>query len=137
MWNDYSEYSVSKVRDYAYENKHRVEYFYFIQYHATKQLKEAHAYANKKGVSLKGDLPIGISADSVDAWMQPNLFNLDVHAGAPPDDFSKNGQNWGFPTYNWVEMKNDDFAWWKARFKSMVEYFDAYRIDHILGFFRI
>ena len=137
LWNDYSEYSLSKVRDYAYENKHRVEYFYFIQYHATKQLKEAHAYANKKGVSLKGDLPIGISADSVDAWMQPNLFNLDVHAGAPPDDFSKNGQNWGFPTYNWVEMKNDDFAWWKARFKSMVEYFDAYRIDHILGFFRI
>lgn len=137
FWEDYAVYSSSKTYDYAIKNKHRVQYFYFVQYHANKQLKEAHLYANKKGIALKGDLPIGISADSVDAWMNPNLFHLDAQAGAPPDDFSVNGQNWGFPTYNWQRMKTDDFKWWKARFKNMTEYFDAYRIDHILGFFRI
>ena len=95
------------------------------------------AYARKKGISLKGDLPIGVSADSADAFYHPELFNLDSCAGAPPDYFSKDGQNWGFPTYNWDEMAKDDFAWWKKRLKKMSEYFDAFRIDHILGFFRI
>jgi len=136
-WKDYSVYSLSKVSDYALKNQNRIQYFYFVQYHANKQLKEVHLYAKKKGIALKGDLPIGISADSVDAWMNPNLFHLDAQAGAPPDDFSENGQNWGFPTYNWQQMNADGFSWWKSRFKNMTEYFDAYRIDHILGFFRI
>ena len=90
-----------------------------------------------KGVAFKGDIPIGISRTSVDAWINPRLFNMDCQAGAPPDDFSVLGQNWGFPTYNWEEMARDGFAWWKARFRKMAEYFDAYRIDHVLGFFRI
>lgn len=113
------------------------EYHCWIQYHLDKQLSEEVAYARKKGVSLKGDLPIGVSGDSADAYFHPELFNLDSSAGAPPDYFSTDGQNWGFPTYNWEEMAKDDFAWWKSRLKKMSEYFDAFRIDHILGFFRI
>ena len=78
-----------------------------------------------------------MSADSAEAYWHPELFNLDSSTGAPPDFFSTDGQNWGFPTYNWEEMAKDDFAWWKARLRKMSRYFDAFRIDHILGFFRI
>ena len=100
-------------------------------------MREVRDYAHAHGVVLKGDIPIGISRTSVDAWVYPELFNMDSSAGAPPDDFSVMGQNWGFPTYNWAKMAEDGYAWWKARFVKMAEYFDAYRIDHILGFFRI
>ena len=113
------------------------EYYYWMQYHLDRQFAEVARYARSKGISLKGDLPIGVSADSADAYWHPELFNLDSTAGAPPDYFSKEGQNWGFPTYNWEEMAKDDYAWWKTRLKKMSEYFDAFRIDHILGFFRI
>lgn len=113
------------------------EYYAWIQYHLDKQLSREVAYAHKNGVYLKGDLPIGVSGDGADAYWHPELFNLDSSAGAPPDFFSADGQNWGFPTYNWEEMAKDDYAWWKARLRKMAEYFDAFRIDHILGFFRI
>ena len=113
------------------------EYYEWIQYHLDKQLSREVAYAHSKGVYLKGDLPIGVSGDGVDAYYHPELFNLDSSAGAPPDFFSKDGQNWGFPTYNWEAMEKDDYAWWKSRLRKMAEYFDAFRIDHILGFFRI
>ncbi len=118
-------------------DKQPADYYYFLQYHADRQLSEAVAYAHSVGVAMKGDIPIGISPDSVDAYTNPELFNLDASAGAPPDDFSISGQNWGFPTYNWDEMAKDGFSWWQRRFKKMQDYFDAYRIDHILGFFRI
>lgn len=110
---------------------------YFIQYHAHKQLLEAADYARQNGIVLKGDIPIGISPDSVEAWTHPELFNLDQQAGAPPDEFADLGQNWGFPTYNWKKMADDNFTWWDKRLKKMARYFDATRIDHILGFFRI
>ncbi|MCQ2119890.1 MAG: 4-alpha-glucanotransferase [Bacteroidales bacterium] len=113
------------------------EYYFWIQYHLDRQFREEAEYARSRGVSFKGDLPIGISADSADAFWHPELFNLDSTAGAPPDFFSADGQNWGFPTYNWEEMAKDDYAWWKSRLRHMSRYFDAYRIDHILGFFRI
>lgn len=112
-------------------------FYYFIQYQLHLQLKEAADYAHKKGVVLKGDIPIGISRNSCDAWQAPELYNMEWQAGAPPDDFAVAGQNWGFPTYNWKKMQEDGFAWWKQRFTQMSEYFDAFRIDHILGFFRI
>ncbi len=111
--------------------------YYFIQYHLHLQLLEATTYARNKGVVLKGDIPIGISRTSVEAWKEPYYFNMNGQAGAPPDDFSANGQNWGFPTYNWDVMEKDGYSWWMKRFRKMAEYFDAYRIDHILGFFRI
>jgi len=110
---------------------------YFIQYHAHKQLSEAVAYARNNRMVLKGDIPIGISPNSVEAWTQPVLFNLSQQAGAPPDDFADQGQNWGFPTYNWEVMAQDGYQWWKNRLKQMAQYFDAFRIDHIVGFFRI
>ena len=113
------------------------EFYYWVQYHLDKQFLAEAEYARSKGVHLKGDLPIGVSADSAEGHYHPELFNLDSTAGAPPDYFSADGQNWGFPTYNWDAMAVDNYAWWKARLRKMATYFDAFRIDHILGFFRI
>lgn len=137
FWGEYADYSDEKVDNLAKSHKEGFEYVYFLQYHLNRQLREARDYAHSKGVVLKGDIPIGISRFSADAWKSPRLFNMDCQAGAPPDDFSVLGQNWGFPTYNWEEMARDGFKWWENRFRKMAEYFDAYRIDHILGFFRI
>jgi 4-alpha-glucanotransferase len=111
--------------------------YYYLQYNLHIQLLEASEYARRNHVILKGDIPIGISRNSVEAWTEPFYFNMNGQAGAPPDDFSVKGQNWGFPTYNWNEMAKDGYLWWTNRFKRMAQYFDAYRIDHILGFFRI
>ena len=109
----------------------------FVQYHLHRQLLDSVQYLHSIGIALKGDIPIGITRNSADAWAEPELFNMDSQAGAPPDDFSVNGQNWGFPTYNWDKMAETEYSWWKNRFVKMSEYFDAYRIDHVLGFFRI
>ena len=114
-----------------------VKFYCFVQYHLHLQLKAAVAYAHKKGIILKGDIPIGVYRYGCDAWVSPELFKMDMQAGAPPDDFAARGQNWSFPTYNWKQMQADGFAWWKQRFEQMSDYFDAFRIDHILGFFRI
>lgn len=114
-----------------------IGFYYFNQFHLHVQLKEAVDHAHKKGIVLKGDIPIGISRNSCDAWVEPDMYNMCWQAGAPPDDFTAVGQNWGFPTYNWKKMQEDGFAWWKKRFRQMSNYFDAFRIDHILGFFRI
>ncbi|MDE6361068.1 MAG: 4-alpha-glucanotransferase [Muribaculaceae bacterium] len=136
-WGEYAEYDESAVAEFVKANQSDINYVYWIQYHLDKQMRAVRDYAHAHGVAIKGDIPIGISRNSVDAWISPRLFNLDCQAGAPPDDFSILGQNWGFPTYNWEEMNRDGFAWWKARFRKMAEYFDVYRIDHVLGFFRI
>ena len=114
-----------------------VPFFYFVQYVLSRQMSEAHEHARQKGIILKGDIPIGVNRQGCDVWQEPRYFNLNGQAGAPPDDFSVNGQNWGFPTYNWDEMIKDDCRWWIRRFQNMSKYFDAYRIDHVLGFFRI
>lgn len=114
-----------------------IAFHYFLQYHLHVQLKEASAYAHKKGIIIKGDIAIGVFRNGADTWQHPHLFHMDFQAGAPPDDFAVTGQNWGFPTYNWQRMQEDGFAWWKQRFEQMSHYFDAFRIDHILGFFRI
>ncbi|MDR0297758.1 MAG: 4-alpha-glucanotransferase [Streptococcaceae bacterium] len=109
----------------------------FMQYELHAQLSDAVAYAHTKGIAIKGDIAIGIAHDSADAWSNPDLYNMDMSAGAPPDVFSESGQNWGFPTYNWDVMARDGYDWWKKRMVAMSRYFDAYRLDHILGFFRI
>lgn len=114
-----------------------VAFWYFVQFNLDRQMRSAHEHARKSKVILKGDIPIGISRDGVEAWVEPRYFNLNGQAGAPPDAFSTNGQNWGFPTYDWEAMLQDDCSWWVRRFRKMAEYFDAYRIDHVLGFFRI
>ncbi len=135
--NKYEENMVQELASTDQPHYDDIALHYFIQYHLHLQLKEATLYAHKNGIVVKGDLPIGIYRYSCDAWMAPELYNMDEQAGAPPDDFAVKGQNWGFPTYNWKKMKVDDFAWWRQRFEQMSEYFDVFRIDHILGFFRI
>ncbi len=136
-WGAYAVYNPESIESLVENNSHDINFVYYQQFHLDRQLRKVRDYARLHGVAIKGDIPIGISRTSVDAWISPQLFNLGSQAGAPPDDFSILGQNWGFPTYNWEEMSHDGFAWWKARFKKMSEYFDAYRIDHVLGFFRI
>ncbi len=137
QWGEYSTYREDTVEKFIKAHEYEILYYYYVQYHLDHQLREVRDYAHQHGIVLKGDIPIGIGRHSVDAWKDPQLFNMDSQAGAPPDDFSILGQNWGFPTYNWDEMAKDGFTWWKNRFRKMAEYFDAYRIDHILGFFRI
>lgn len=110
------------------------EFIYYVQYLLHTQLKAAADYARKNGVVLKGDLPIGVNRDSVETHNYPELFNLDSQTGAPPDTFSHQGQNWGFPTYHWSEAL---ISMLRRRLRHMAQYFDALRIDHILGFFRI
>ena len=136
-WKGYAKYNRKKVEAFCAENQNDIDFWCFVQFHLDKQLSEVCSYAHSKGVVFKGDLPIGISRTSVDAWLYPELFHMNSQAGAPPDAFSADGQNWGFPTYNWEKMSEDDYAWWKSRLAKMSEYFDAFRIDHILGFFRI
>lgn len=133
-WTEDDRAMLSDPRTKEYQE---VAFYYFVQYILSSQMKEAHEYAKQKGVILKGDIPIGVNRYSCDVWMEPKYFNLNGQAGAPPDNFSVNGQNWGFPTYNWDEMLKDGCQWWTRRFQNMSQFFDAYRIDHVLGFFRI
>ncbi|MBC7886006.1 MAG: 4-alpha-glucanotransferase, partial [Saprospiraceae bacterium] len=139
-WSTYSTFSTDVIEalcNEQYSEYRDIQFYYFLQYHADKQLLEARDYARKNGVVLKGDLPIGIYRYSCDAWVAPELYNMNEQAGAPPDDYAVLGQNWGFPTYNWVEMSKNGFLWWRQRMQQLNRYFDALRIDHILGFFRI
>jgi 4-alpha-glucanotransferase len=140
QWKTLKSYDEKKVNAF-FEAKSKyynaVHFYAFIQYHLDQQLVESIDYLHSLNIKVKGDLPIGIYRHSVEAWKEPELFGMDFQAGAPPDDFAVLGQNWEFPTYNWERMKADDYKWWKNRFKALEKYFDAMRIDHILGFFRI
>ena len=133
-WNEDDRAALSNGRTKAYRD---VAFYYFVQFILSEQMKAAHEYARANHVILKGDIPIGVNRFGCDVWSEPRYFNLNGQAGAPPDDFSVSGQNWGFPTYNWDEMIADGCQWWVRRFQNMQQYFDAYRIDHVLGFFRI
>ncbi|HTQ26731.1 MAG TPA: 4-alpha-glucanotransferase, partial [Puia sp.] len=139
-WKQHSEYNRKAIEKFVSPGTRHydtIALHYFIQYHLHLQLRDATDYAHKHGIIVKGDVPIGIYRYSCDAWIEPCLYHMDMQAGAPPDDFAIKGQNWGFPTYNWEQMAKDGFHWWKKRFEQMANYFDAFRIDHILGFFRI
>ena len=139
-WKQHSNYdkkAVQKLSGTAQKHFDGIGLYYFIQFHLHVQLKDATAYAHANGVIVKGDIPIGVNRYSCDAWMEPELFHMDMQAGAPPDDFAATGQHGGFPTYNWQRIRHDGYAAWERRFKQMSNYFDAFRIDHVLGFFRI
>jgi 4-alpha-glucanotransferase len=140
QWPAYKVYCAKEIaalikNDPAFAGE--IELNYFIQFHLHRQLQDAAEYVHAQGLILKGDIAIGVYRHGADVWQQPELYHTDLQAGAPPDAFAVKGQNWGFPTYNWPRMKQDGFAWWKQRFAQMGCYFDAFRIDHILGFFRI
>lgn len=139
-WRDWSTFDGARVDAMTAEDHPdwpELSYHIWLQYELDKQLSDAVSHLHDHGLALKGDLPIGIDRQSVDAWSLPHLFKMDSQAGAPPDAFAIKGQNWGFPTYNWEVMSRDGYAWWRSRFAQLSRYFDAYRIDHILGFFRI
>ncbi|MEO5967519.1 MAG: 4-alpha-glucanotransferase, partial [Ferruginibacter sp.] len=135
--HNYIEDNILALADPSNEFYNEIAFYYFIQFHLHLQFKDVVDYAHKNNVILKGDLPIGVGRNSVETWMFPQLFNPALSAGAPPDMFSKVGQNWGFPTYNWEEMKKNDYSWWRKRMESLAVYFDAVRIDHVIGFLRI
>eukprot|EP01129_Flabellula_baltica_P007285 TRINITY_DN2819_c0_g3_i1.p1 TRINITY_DN2819_c0_g3~~TRINITY_DN2819_c0_g3_i1.p1 ORF type:complete len:868 (+),score=235.10 TRINITY_DN2819_c0_g3_i1:1068-3671(+) len=138
QWPDqYKHLTTEEINAEAKQNEDEVSKIYYTQFYLDKQLFDASNYCASKGIGLKGDLPIGVNLKSADAWLYPNLFNLSMSTGAPPDQFSADGQNWGFPTYNWEEMAKDGYRWWRERLSQMGRYFHAFRIDHILGFFRI
>ena len=133
-WHECDRKALSRPGSEAWDE---VAFYYYVQFVLDRQMRAAHDYAKARGVVLKGDIPIGVNRNGCDVWHEPEYFNLDSQAGAPPDAFSVNGQNWGFPTYNWQRMIADGCKWWVRRFQNMSHYFDAYRIDHVLGFFRI
>lgn len=134
VWHEKDRETLLNARTKEYKE---VAFYYYVQYVLHVQMRAAHEYAMARGVILKGDIPIGVNRNGCDVWHEPQYFNLNSQAGAPPDSFSINGQNWGFPTYNWQRMLEDGCQWWIRRFQNMSKYFDAYRIDHVLGFFRI
>jgi 4-alpha-glucanotransferase len=139
-WPEHNHYQAEEIAKLGAEGspaRDEIALNYFIQYHLHLQLDEAAKQARADGLIVKGDIAIGVNRCGVDAWQNPGLYDMDLQAGAPPDAFAEKGQNWGFPTYNWERMKGDGYAWWKRRFEQMNRYFDAFRIDHILGFFRI
>lgn len=139
-WEGNAQYNETRVRGLCVKDSAaypEISFAYFMQFVLHTQFKAVSDYARKKGVVLKGDLPIGVNRYSIEAWTEPRYFNMNGQAGAPPDDFSVVGQNWMFPTYNWGAMENDNYSWWKKRFRKLGDYFDCFRIDHILGFFRI
>jgi 4-alpha-glucanotransferase len=135
-WPEHKKFDAEKISALAKGNDD-IAFHFFVQFHLHLQLKDATARVHAAGLVLKGDLAIGVYRHGADAWQSPELYHLDMQAGAPPDAFAAKGQNWGFPTYNWPRMAADGFAWWKQRFAQLGAYFDAFRIDHILGFFRI
>ena len=114
-----------------------VRFHIFVQYLCFKQFEYVKKFANENNVFLMGDIPILINRDSADVWALRSLFDLRYCAGAPPDKYTPSGQNWGFPTYNWKQIEEEKFHWWKLRLKVASKLYDIYRIDHIVGFFHI
>lgn len=112
-------------------------FYAWCQMIAASQFEAAVEAVRKNGISLKGDMPILMNEDSCDAWAYPEFFNQNLRAGAPADGDNATGQNWGFPTYNWKNLKAQDYSWWLQRLENASAYYDYYRLDHILGFFRI
>ncbi|MDY0294182.1 MAG: 4-alpha-glucanotransferase [Acholeplasmataceae bacterium] len=115
-------------------------FYQFLQFKAYQQYFQLKSYANEKGIKIIGDMPIYVSYDSSDVWANPQFFHLDHKrlpieiAGVPPDNFSKEGQLWGNPLYDWESLKKVDYIWWVERVKSSMELFDMIRIDHFIGF---
>jgi 4-alpha-glucanotransferase len=122
----------------------REKFFSYVQWIADEQWRELKKFAGEHGVALMGDIPFGISYYSADVFTERNIFQLDWSGGAPPEPYFKEdeftikwGQNWGIPVYNWPAMRTQDFAWWRQRVRGIRRIFHIFRIDHVLGFYRI
>ena len=145
--NSYAEFCARKAenneapwkswKEESHINESDILFQKWMQWVAEKQFLKAVEELNKTGIRLKGDIPILINEDSADVWHYPQFFNLGDRAGAPPDMFCYSGQNWAFPTYKWDNLEQDNFTWWRKRVIHASKFYHAYRIDHVLGFFRI
>lgn len=113
------------------------DFYSFLQFLCFSQIEKVRAYATEHGCFLQGDVPILLSSDSADVWADQHLFLLDLSAGAPPDYYNQMGQKWGFPLFNWDAMRKEQFAWWKQRLSVIGKLYHIYRVDHVVGFFRI
>ena len=141
FWDtEYRRINSKEVGNFERENKDSIYFWIFTQYFFTKQWNKLKNYANERGINIIGDLPIYVAEDSSDVWANPEIFNLDENlipitvSGCPPDAFSKKGQLWGNPTYDWLTMEKDGYSWWIRRFEHSFKLFDVLRIDHFRGF---
>ena len=144
-WMDWPDEAIRKRQPQAMEEyrgtlSQAIDYQVFVQYLFFKQWHQLKAYAQARGIELFGDMPIYVAMDSADCWANPEAFQLDAErrplmvAGVPPDYFSRDGQLWGNPLYNWKALKKTKYAWWIDRLKAMGELFDLIRVDHFIGF---
>lgn len=136
-WTILKDPTQSEIDKYWTDNYDDILFYAWMQYHLERQLITVSKKLLDMGIRLKGDIPILINEDSADVWGNRNFFDLEVRAGAPPDMFSRLGQNWGFPCYNWAALEADGYKWWRQRLIQASKFFHACRIDHVLGFFRI
>jgi 4-alpha-glucanotransferase len=141
-WKDWQEYHTVTPADIEklWKDKSLTEehlFWVWLQQALDAQFSKAAKAIADAGIVLEGDLPILMNEDSCDVWAHPEIFVQELAAGAPPDMYSPGGQNWGFPIYNWEAQEKDDYAWWRRRLAIAGRYYKAYRIDHVLGFFRI
>lgn len=137
-WPEDLRYPAPEKLDSLYElYKVEISFYVVMQFLCYSQIKKIREYANLKGIFLMGDIPILLSSESADSWLNPELFDTHLAAGAPPDYYNPDGQNWGFPIFNWDAMRKSRFSWWKKRLSYAENFFDLFRIDHVIGFFRI
>ncbi len=138
-WEQYQHISLEEIENLWANPDLQEEHFFWVwlQEALDVQFSKAAKALEDAGIILEGDLPILMNEDSADVWAHPQFFRQDLSAGAPPDMYSPDGQNWGFPIYDWAAQKKDGYSWWKKRLSAAEKYYGAYRIDHVLGFFRI
>lgn len=136
-WNAHRDPTSEEIEKLWAKNHKDCLFQAWMQYIAEMQFSTAVNELSQMGLRLKGDIPILINEDSADVWADRKYFSLSDRAGAPPDMFSYTGQNWGFPTYRWDVLEQDGFSWWRRRLAQASKFYHAYRIDHVLGFFRI
>lgn len=136
-WTELRDPSTKEIDQLWVKNYESVLFYAWIQYWCEKQFQAAAQDCEAIGVKIKGDIPILISEDSADVWGHRQLFDMNNRAGAPPDMFCTDGQNWRFPCYKWDVLKASNYQWWKDRLQQASKFYHAFRIDHVLGFFRI
>ncbi|MDR2660188.1 MAG: 4-alpha-glucanotransferase [Spirochaetaceae bacterium] len=138
-WKAFQKVNAKDIEGRWNDSQHRNHHLFWawLQVNLDKQFRKASETIANMGIILKGDIPILMNLDSCDVWAHPEYFHQSLSAGAPPDMYSPDGQNWGFPIYNWSAQEKDDYSWWRARIKAAEKYYQAFRIDHVLGFFRI
>jgi len=129
--------SLEKREKLEEQYRDQIAYHILIQFLCFQQMRQVKKIADELKVFLKGDIPILVNRESADVWANSTLFDISLSAGAPPDAYSKEGQNWGFPLYRWDEMSKKNYVWWKSRMAYASNFYHIYRIDHVVGFFRI